>query len=91
VVVKNIPETGGITGNSALIVASPDVITGAFISNNRSVNPSVLKSVSYDSLNDTTPVNVFGDSPCVLGVNPTKVPKKRERDAGPAQGEAGRL
>lgn len=80
VVIENLPGAGGITGTSALIKAAPDGNTVAFISNNHSVNPSVFKSMPYDSLNDITPISVVGGSPFVLVVNPNKVQAKNAKE-----------
>lgn len=80
VVIENLPGAGGITGTQALIKAAPDGNTVAFISNNHSVNPSVFKSLPYDSLNDITPISVVGGSPFVLVVNPAKVPVKTAKE-----------
>lgn len=80
VVIENLPGAGGITGTSALVKAAPDGNTVAFISNNHSVNPSVFKTIPYDSLNDITPISVVGGSPFVLVVNPTKVPVKTAKE-----------
>jgi len=80
VVIENLPGAGGITGTQALVKAAPDGNTVAFISNNYSVNPSVFKSLPYDSLNDITPISVVGGSPFVLVVNPAKVPVKSAKE-----------
>ena len=74
VVVENLPGAGGIPGTSALVKAAPDGNTVAFISNNHAVNPSVFKSLPYDSLKDITPISVVGYTPFVLVVNPAKFP-----------------
>ncbi|MFP8779030.1 Bug family tripartite tricarboxylate transporter substrate binding protein [Hydrogenophaga sp. RWCD_12] len=80
VVIENLPGAGGITGTSALVKAAPDGNTVAFISNNHAVNPSVFKTMPYDSLNDITPISVVGGSPFVLVVNPAKVPAKNVKE-----------
>jgi tripartite-type tricarboxylate transporter receptor subunit TctC len=80
VVIENLPGAGGITGTSALVKATPDGNTVAFISNNHSVNPSVFKNMPYDSLTDITPISVVGSSPFVLVVNPNKVPAKNAQE-----------
>src|SRR3990167_7581105 len=80
VVVENLPGAGGITGTSALVKAAPDGNTVAFISNNHAVNPSVFKTIPYDSLNDITPISVVGGSPFVLVVNPAKLPVKNAKE-----------
>ena len=80
VVVENLPGAGGITGTAALVKANPDGNTLAFISNNHSVNPSVFKSMPFDSLNDITPISVVGGSPFVLVVNPSKIPARNAKE-----------
>jgi tripartite-type tricarboxylate transporter receptor subunit TctC len=70
VVMENLPGAGGITGTQALVKASPDGNTIAFISNNHAVNPSVFKKLPYDSLADITPISIVGGSPFVLVAHP---------------------
>ncbi len=80
VVIENLPGAGGITGTSAIVKAVADGSTVGFISNNHSVNPSVFKTLPYDSLADITPISVVGGSPFVLVVNPAKVPAKNVKE-----------
>jgi len=80
VVIENLPGAGGITGTSALVKAAPDGNTIGVLSNNHAVNPSVYKTLPYDSLKDITPIAVVGSTPFVLVVNPTKVPAKDAKE-----------
>lgn len=80
VVIENLPGAGGITGTQAIVKAAADGNTVGFISNNHSVNPSVFKSMPYDSLNDITPISVVGGSPFVLVANPAKVPARNAKE-----------
>jgi len=80
VVIENLPGAGGITGTQTLVRAAPDGNTIAIVSNNHAVNPSVFKTLPYDSLADITPISVIGGSPFVLVVNPGKVPAKDARE-----------
>lgn len=80
VVIENLPGAGGTTGTLALVKAAPDGNTVGFISNNHAVNPSVFKSIPFDSLNDITPISVVGGSPFVLVVNPQSVPVSSAKD-----------
>ncbi len=75
VVIENLPGAGGIKGTQALVSAAPDGNTIAFVSNNHAVNPSVYKSLPYDSIADVTPITIVGGSPFVFVVNPD-VPAK---------------
>jgi tripartite-type tricarboxylate transporter receptor subunit TctC len=76
VVVENLPGAGGITGTQAIVKAAPDGNTIGVVSNNHVINPSVYKSLPYDSLKDITPISVVGSTPFVLVVNPKKMPVK---------------
>ncbi len=80
VVIENLPGAGGITGTQTVVRAAPDGHTVAFISNNHAVNPSVYKSLPYDSLADITPICVVGGSPFLLVVNPAKVPARTAKE-----------
>jgi tripartite-type tricarboxylate transporter receptor subunit TctC len=80
VVIENLPGAGGITGTSALVKAAPDGNTIGVLSNNHAVNPSVYKTLPYDSLADITPISVIGSTPFVLVVNPGKVPAKNAKE-----------
>lgn len=74
VIIDNLPGSGGIIGTTQLVKASPDGNTIAFVSNNHVVNPSVYKSMPYDTIKDITPIIVVGETPFLLVVNPTKLP-----------------
>src|SRR4051812_25097091 len=50
IVVENLPGAGGITGTLAIVKAPPDGNTIGVISNNHVTNPSVYKSMPFDSL-----------------------------------------
>jgi len=80
VVIENLPGAGGITGTSAIVKAAPDGNTIGVLSNNHAVNPSVYKTLPYDSLADITPVTVIGSTPFVLVVNAGKVPAKNAKE-----------
>ena len=80
VVIENLPGAGGITGTQAIVKAAPDGNTIGVVSNNHAVNPSVFKSLPYDSINDLTPISVIGSTPFVLVVNPAKVPAKNAKE-----------
>ena len=80
VVIENLPGAGGITGTSALVKAAPDGNTIGVLSNNHAVNPSVYKTLPYDSLKDITPISVIGSTPFVLVVNPAKVPARDAKE-----------
>jgi tripartite-type tricarboxylate transporter receptor subunit TctC len=80
VVIENIPGAGGITGTTAIVKAPPDGTTIGVLSNNHVINPSVFKSLPYDTLNDITPIMVVGSTPFVLVVNPAKLPAKNMQE-----------
>ncbi|MFO1324347.1 MAG: tripartite tricarboxylate transporter substrate binding protein [Burkholderiales bacterium] len=80
VVIENQPGAGGITGTQAIVKAAPDGQTIGVVSNNHVINPSVYKTMPFDSLNDITPIMVVGTTPLVLVVNPTKLPVKNAQE-----------
>ncbi|MET0961938.1 MAG: tripartite tricarboxylate transporter substrate binding protein [Noviherbaspirillum sp.] len=71
VIIENLPGAGGITGTVQLVRAPKDGSTIAMVSNNHVVNPSIYKSLPYDTLMDITPISVIGGSPFVLVVHPS--------------------
>jgi len=80
VVIDNLPGAGGITGTQAIVKAAPDGNTIGVVSNNHVINPSVYKSMPFDSINDITPIMVVGTTPMVLVVNPKKLPVKNAQE-----------
>ena len=80
VVIENIPGAGGITGTAAIVKGPADGTLVGVVSNNHAVNPSVFKSLPYDSLADITPISVIGATPFVLVVNPQKVPARNAKE-----------
>lgn len=79
VVIENLPGAGGVTGTAAIVKAAPDGATIGLVSNNHVINPSVYRSMPFDSVEDITPIAVMGTTPFVLVVNP-KVPAKNARE-----------
>ena len=80
VVIENMPGAGGITGTTAIVKARPDGRTIGVVSNNHVINPSVYKTMPFDSIQDITPIAVMGATPFVLVVNPAKVPAKNVKE-----------
>ena len=69
--VENIPAAGGIVGTQQLVRAPKDGHTIAVLSNNHVINPSIYKSIPYDSLKDIGPIGNIGCTPLVLATTPT--------------------
>ena len=69
--VENIPAAGGIVGTQQLVRAPKDGHTIAVLSNNHVINPSIYKSIPYDSLKDIGPIGNIGSTPLVLATTPT--------------------
>lgn len=80
VVVENLPGAGGITGTQAIVKSAPDGYTIGVVSNNHVINPSVYRSMPFDSQNDITPIMVVGTTPFVLVVNPNKLPVRDAKE-----------
>lgn len=75
VMIDNLAGAGGVPGTAQLVKAPKDGMTIGLISSNHVINPSVYKTVPFDSLKDITPITVLGTVPLVLVVNPS-VPAK---------------
>ncbi|HVL76755.1 MAG TPA: tripartite tricarboxylate transporter substrate binding protein [Noviherbaspirillum sp.] len=69
--VENIPGAGGTLGSAQLARAPKDGNTLGMVSNNHVVNPSLYKSMSYDTLRDFAPVTIVAGSPIVLVAHPS--------------------
>jgi tripartite-type tricarboxylate transporter receptor subunit TctC len=71
IVVENLPGAGGVTGTLQVVRAARDGMTIALVSNNHVVNPSVYKSMPFDSIKDITAIAVVATSPFVLVAHPS--------------------
>ena len=75
VIVENAPGAGGVPGTAQVVKAAKDGTTLGLVSNNHAVNPSLYKTMPFDSIKDVTPISIVGGSPFVLVANPS-VPAK---------------
>jgi len=66
VIVENRPGAGNIIGATAVAHAAPDGYTLLFANTSISVNPSLYKSLPYDTARDLAPVVFLSPSPNVL-------------------------
>ena len=68
-IIESRPGAGGTLATAAVARAERDGYTLMMINDNHAVNPSVLKSIPYDSVKDFAPVGFVGSAPMVLTVN----------------------
>jgi tripartite-type tricarboxylate transporter receptor subunit TctC len=66
VIVENRPGAGNTIGANAVAKANPDGYTLLFANTSVSVNPSLFKSLPYDTLRDLAPVVYLSPSPNIL-------------------------
>ncbi len=66
VIVENRPGAGNTIGAAAVAKASPDGSTLLFANTSVSVNPSLFKTLPYDTLRELAPVVYLSPSPNVL-------------------------
>lgn len=71
VIVDNRPGAGSTIGADTAAKAAPDGYTIFMISNTHFVSAALHKKLSYDSLNDFTPVTQITSAPNVLVVHPS--------------------
>ncbi|UYO93179.1 Bug family tripartite tricarboxylate transporter substrate binding protein [Pollutimonas sp. M17] len=67
-VVENLSGAAGVPGTRQLVAAKPDGYTLAIVSSNHAINPSLHKSLPYDSVKDITPISIIGTTPLVMVV-----------------------
>ena len=70
VVVDNRPGGGGAVGTEAAVRANPDGYTMILVSASYATN-AALYPLSYDPVNDVTPIALIGETGLVLVVNPS--------------------
>jgi tripartite-type tricarboxylate transporter receptor subunit TctC len=66
VIVENRPGAGNTIGASAVAKAAPDGYTLLYANTSISTNPSLFKTLPYDTLRDLAPVTYLSPSPNVL-------------------------
>ena len=71
VIVENRPGAGNTLGASAVAKAAPDGYTLLYANTSISTNPSLFKTLPYDTLRDLAPVTYLSPSPNVLLVQKT--------------------
>jgi tripartite-type tricarboxylate transporter receptor subunit TctC len=78
-IIESRPGAGGTLATAAVARAEPDGYTLMMINDNHAVNPSVFKSIPYDSVKDFAPVGFVGSAPMVLTAN-AQVPVRSVKD-----------
>ena len=68
-IVESRPGAGGTLATSALARAEPDGYTLMMINDNHALNPSLFKTLPYDSVKDFAPIGFVGSAPMVLTAN----------------------
>ena len=74
-IMENRTGAGGTIAATAAARAEPDGHTILLVIESHTINPSLFKSLSYDTAKDFTPIGMVGRSPLMLVVN-EKVPAK---------------
>jgi putative tricarboxylic transport membrane protein len=78
-IIESRPGAGGTLATAAVARAEPDGYTLMMINDNHAVNPSVFKSMPYDSLTDFALIGFVGSAPMVLTAN-AQVPVRTVKD-----------
>jgi tripartite-type tricarboxylate transporter receptor subunit TctC len=69
-VVEARPGAGGTIATAALAKSAPDGYTIMMVNDNHAINPSVFKTIPYDSIKDFAPIGFVGSAPLVFAANP---------------------
>jgi putative tricarboxylic transport membrane protein len=85
------PGAGGTLATAAVARAEPDGYTLMMINDNHSINPSVFKSIPYDSVKDFAPIGFVGYAPMVLTANSGLGVRTAKALAEAAQAKPGQL
>lgn len=91
VVIENLPGAGGVTGTSQIVRGARDGTVIGMVSNNHVVNPSIYKSMPFDTLKDIKPISVVGGSPFVLVAHPSVAAKDMKELIALARKKPGEL
>jgi tripartite-type tricarboxylate transporter receptor subunit TctC len=75
VVVENRGGANGTIGAAAVAKAPPDGYTMLVVPAGFAVNPSIYKSLPFDTLKDLAPVSLLASNPSVLVVHPSFPPR----------------
>jgi len=70
VVVDNQPGANGVIGTAAVLKAPPDGHTLLLAPSSLAIQATLIPTLPYDTLRDTTPVALVGQAPLVLVVTP---------------------
>ena len=71
VVVENRPGAGGSTGSAVVARAAPDGHVLLVTANSHAINPSVLRTMPFDTVRDFTAVCRLADAPFLLVAHPS--------------------
>src|SRR5437660_10663925 len=69
VIADNRPGAGSVIGTEILAKAPPDGHTIGMLISTHAVNPFVMKSLPYDTINDFAPITLVAIVPGILSVN----------------------
>jgi tripartite-type tricarboxylate transporter receptor subunit TctC len=71
IIIDNRGGAGGTIGTAIVAAASPDGYTLGVVSGGHAVNPSIYKSLPYDSIASFQPISLLCSGPGVLVINPS--------------------
>ena len=71
VITDNRPGAGSVIGTEIVAKAPPDGHTIGMLISTHAVNPFVMKSLPYDTINDFTPITLVAIVPGILSANAT--------------------
>ena len=79
IIIDNRPGGGSVIGTDAVVKSPPDGYTLVMTDSSIAVNPSLMKSMPYDTLKDLEPVSLLATAPVILVAHP-KVPARTLKD-----------
>ena len=79
IIIDNRSGGGSVIGTDAVVKSPPDGYTLVMTDSSIAVNPSLMKSMPYDTLKDLEPVTLLATAPVILVAHP-KVPARTLKD-----------
>jgi tripartite-type tricarboxylate transporter receptor subunit TctC len=90
-IIDNRPGAGSVVGTGAVAKSPPDGYTLLMVDSSIAVNPSLLKSLPYDTLNDLEPVSLLATAPVILVAHPKVTARTLQEFVAAAKAQPGKF
>jgi tripartite-type tricarboxylate transporter receptor subunit TctC len=91
IIIDNRPGGGSVIGTDAVVKSPPDGYTLVMTDSSIAVNPSLMKSMPYDTLKDLEPVTLLATAPVILVAHPKVLARTLKDFVALAKAQPGKL